>query len=63
MSLKYVVIYVNEDSHGEKRKEGRDEAQHDEFSGGPPLAARHHAKQKPEPRLRSSRRRRAAIRA
>jgi hypothetical protein len=45
-SLKYVAIYVNEDSHEKKRKEGREEAQPNEVSGGPPEAARHPAKRR-----------------
>ena len=46
MSVKYVAIYVNEDSHAEQRTEGREEAQYNEVSGGPPQAARHLAKRK-----------------
>jgi len=40
MSVKYVAIYVTEEQYAEKQKEGRDGAQHNEGSGGPPQAAR-----------------------
>jgi hypothetical protein len=62
MSLKYVLIYVNEDSHAEQRLQGREEAQSNEVSGGPPQAARHLSKRE-KPSLRGSGCRRAAIRA
>jgi hypothetical protein len=49
MSLKYVSIYVNEESHAEQRKEGREEAQYNEVSGGPQSVARHLAKRSIQP--------------